>query len=221
MLPLTVLQDYDNSHVANKTLERCYKYVLPLVEQKNLLIHISEFYPKNQNLLGMNKGTKLRTVYNSNIATIKRVHDIYVRLRFAKNKNSFISDHDLIGTILHEIIHCYIGPHNDKFYKMLDEFWIEVQMMNPKYKKSATSSGHVLGGTNRPLNNRLLIAGTTNQQQNVGNILGGSNKPLNNRTLMNAALSRLQEKDRRTCGTVIDLTTEDSPIAQVIDLTHL
>ena len=30
---------------------------------------------------------------------------------------------DVLGTVLHELVHIEIGPHNAKFYKMLDELW--------------------------------------------------------------------------------------------------
>ena len=190
MLPIKVLQKSNSENVL-RTLERCYNYILPFLNEKNLTIYISEFFPKNPNLLGMNKGLKSKTIYSNNTATIKPAYDIYIRVRYARSENKFISDHDLIGTLLHEVVHCYIGPHNAEFYTMLDEFWIQVQMINPKYKKSS-----------------------------VGYKLGGKNKPLNSNTLANAASERLIKKDNKTCGTVhIDLTTTST--STVIDLTHL
>jgi hypothetical protein len=32
---------------------------------------------------------------------------------------------DIVGTLLHELVHCSISDHNDAFFRLLDELWEE------------------------------------------------------------------------------------------------
>ena len=50
-------------------------------------------------------------------------HRIHLRLRQPTNHTSFFDYHDIVGTMCHELAHCEIGPHNAKFYKLMDEIW--------------------------------------------------------------------------------------------------
>ena len=36
------------------------------------------------------------------------------------------------GTLLHELCHCDVGPHNAAFYKLLDTLWEEVEALEDK-----------------------------------------------------------------------------------------
>lgn len=44
-----------------------------------------------------------------------------IRLRPASNERSFIDFQSLLGTMLHELAHNMVSPHNVAFYKLLDE----------------------------------------------------------------------------------------------------
>eukprot|EP00835_Amoeboradix_gromovi_P004176 NODE_310_length_11257_cov_0.344417.p4 type:complete len:214 gc:universal NODE_310_length_11257_cov_0.344417:1464-2105(+) len=213
MLPIKLLER-SNSQAARNILEACYRYVLPLIRDKGLILQITEFFPSSPNLLGMNKGQKSMVVLHENSAVVKQGWDIFIRLRHSKFPNKFISKHNLIGTILHEIVHCYIGPHNREFYKLLDEFWIKVQYMNLPVQN---------------LSNDHTLLGRSRSSKTGGKTLGGFNKPLNNATLTEAVAKRIKMKDNTSCGTLsnfIDFTNDNDIIDftndnDIIDLTHL
>ncbi|EQC28135.1 hypothetical protein, variant [Saprolegnia diclina VS20] len=99
-----------------------------------------EFFPKNANLLGMN---------------VNHGWKIYVRLRPAERPTSFLPFEHLLGTMLHELVHMKIGPHNAAFYKLLDELTSEMESLMAQGLIGITGAqfqnagqGHALGGAN-------------------------------------------------------------------------
>lgn len=58
--------------------------------------------------------------------------EIKIRLRPAKDKSSFRPFNRVLGVLLHELCHNHIGPHNDAFYKLLNELWTVRCHMGPK-----------------------------------------------------------------------------------------
>jgi hypothetical protein len=91
---------------------------------------LKEFLPANHELLGLN---------------VNHGQSISIRLRKSRNDlNSFFPYEDLLGTMLHEMVHIgdnllkmpllmnYIlvkGPHDAQFYKMLDELKHECEIL--------------------------------------------------------------------------------------------
>lgn len=47
--------------------------------------------------------------------------EIRVRLRPARADADFLPYESVLGTMLHEVAHNMVGPHNAAFYKLLDE----------------------------------------------------------------------------------------------------
>ena len=47
--------------------------------------------------------------------------EIKLRLRNAHSRESFLPYTCILGTMLHELCHNHIGPHNQSFYKLLEE----------------------------------------------------------------------------------------------------
>ena len=47
--------------------------------------------------------------------------EIRLRLRHANSKNEFLPYTSILGTMLHELCHNHIGPHNQSFYALLTE----------------------------------------------------------------------------------------------------
>ena len=72
-----------------------------------------EFLPRNQSLLGINVNSGQR---------------IKVRLR-STHGGGFLPFVNILGTLLHELVHNEIGPHNERFYKLLDTLWTEVEAL--------------------------------------------------------------------------------------------
>jgi hypothetical protein len=47
--------------------------------------------------------------------------EVRVRLRRHNHESEFYPYEDVLGTLLHELTHNVHGPHDAKFYKLLDE----------------------------------------------------------------------------------------------------
>ena len=85
--------------------------------------------------------------------TMGRVNRIHLRLRHAKN-HTFYSYDDIAGTMCHELAHCEIGPHNAKFYKLMDEimeqhavYMVRGVVMDQSGFPMGSNDARVLGGT--------------------------------------------------------------------------
>lgn len=81
--------------------------VSKLMQQKNLkIIQLQEFHPKQENLLGMN---------------VNKGHKVLLRLRPKRDIYTLLDEESVMDTLLHELVHNTIGPHNDKFNKLWDD----------------------------------------------------------------------------------------------------
>ncbi|KAJ0412605.1 hypothetical protein ATCC90586_006972 [Pythium insidiosum] len=140
-----------------RLLERIAAQVLPVMAKRRFVVRkLQEFFPKDRHLLGMN---------------VNRGQVIYLRrksvqpLRFAgSNANAvrlvrpqsrpttFLPYEALLETMLHELTHMVHGPHNDAFYKYLEELKSELELMMMRglvgaegAKFSAAGIGHGMG----------------------------------------------------------------------------
>ena len=87
-----------------------------------------EFLPSNPNLLGLN---------------VNKGMVIKIRLRPAHGGDQdFLDFNDLLGTMLHELVHISRSPHDAVFYKLLDELWDEYE----SEIDSRIPDGSVVGG---------------------------------------------------------------------------
>eukprot|EP00045_Choanoeca_perplexa_P013782 m.157539 g.157539 ORF g.157539 m.157539 type:complete len:330 (-) comp16452_c0_seq11:2195-3184(-) len=110
---ITSLNNHDNRSAAQELLEKAAKQVLPVMKKRGWHIGLLvEFFPKNPNLLGLN---------------VNRTQKICVRLRPHNNPRGFYPYEDILGTLLHELTHIVRSPHDDVFYKQLDELKDEVE----------------------------------------------------------------------------------------------
>ncbi|GAA6016109.1 hypothetical protein JCM10207_004447 [Rhodosporidiobolus poonsookiae] len=103
----TVLKTQPGSERALELLRKIHSLVKPIMKKHGWYLPVlSEFFPKNPNLLGINCGGGAK---------------ICIRLRPADDPHSFLPlEESLIGTILHELTHNHRGPHDDIFFKFLD-----------------------------------------------------------------------------------------------------
>lgn len=74
------------------------------------------------------------------------VHRIHLRLRHPKN-HTFYSYEEIAGTMCHELAHCEIGPHDAKFYKLMDEIMEQYAVYMAK-GLVVDKSGFPMGGEN-------------------------------------------------------------------------
>ncbi|CAH1419201.1 unnamed protein product [Lactuca virosa] len=103
---------------AKRFLEKIAKQVQPIMHKHKWRVKVlSEMCPKNPRLLGLNVG-----------------HGLHVKLRLRKPNTDwdfYPFDH-VLDTMLHELCHNAIGPHNAGFYKLWDELRKECEELMSK-----------------------------------------------------------------------------------------
>lgn len=110
---ITSLKRLEKREEAQALLERISRCVLPIMQKRRLHVgKLSEFYPRNPNLLGININHGMR---------------ISLRLRYASDKSRFLPFNDIIGTMLHELCHNNYGPHNQAFFDYLADMTADME----------------------------------------------------------------------------------------------
>lgn len=100
------LKSYPDKDHALDLLHQVARAVAPIIHEFGFRVGtLCEMYPKNPSLLGLN---------------VNRGQKILLRLRQPHNSRSYYPMSDLIGTFLHELTHNVHGPHDAKFYALLD-----------------------------------------------------------------------------------------------------
>ncbi|CAG8669780.1 2977_t:CDS:2, partial [Paraglomus brasilianum] len=109
------LTKYKNHEEATNLLKRIASQVKPIMKSHSWRVgRLEEFNPTDPRLLGVNVD------YGSIIK---------IRLRRPGNENSFIDFESLVGTMLHELTHIIHGPHDAKFYSLLDKLHSEYYVL--------------------------------------------------------------------------------------------
>ncbi|GAA5894594.1 hypothetical protein JCM8208_006281 [Rhodotorula glutinis] len=116
---ITALKSQPRADEALDLLRKIASLVKPIMRKHGWwLPTLSEFFPKNPNLLGIN---------------INGGQKICIRLRPQHDPSSFLPlDDSLIGTMLHELTHNVRGPHDDVFFKQLDALQDEYDELRAK-----------------------------------------------------------------------------------------
>ncbi|KAI7903696.1 WLM domain-containing protein [Cokeromyces recurvatus] len=191
-----ILKSKPRSEEALQLLKRLASQIKPILSKHQWKItNLCEFFPRNPNLLGTN---------------VNRGWKINLRLRSHYDDSKFLEYEDLLGTLLHEITHIVIGPHDARFYKLLDELKQETEalMVSGYTGEGFFSKGQKLGNTSnvpRYLSNQMAASAADRRLQlskimtQGGVRLGGGNSQLiNNMTAAQlagfAAQKRLQDK---------------------------
>jgi len=120
---------------AKEILNQAAEIVKPIMAEKKWKVRVlAEFYPPQANLLGLN-------------------HDhgrkIEIRLRNPRDESQFLSEESVLRTLLHELCHNEIGPHNAQFYKLLDEITAKAENLIISKGFSTTSGGKKLSNERR------------------------------------------------------------------------
>ncbi|KAL1563000.1 hypothetical protein AAHA92_05512 [Salvia divinorum] len=116
---------------ARKILDRIANQVQPIMRKHNWRVKVlSEFWPKNRALLGLNVG--------------RGIH-VKLRLRRSDRDEEFLPYHEVLDTMLHELCHNVHSPHNASFYKLWDEIRKECEDLINK-GISGTGQGFDLPG---------------------------------------------------------------------------
>lgn len=123
---------WSNDREAKALLQRAADQVKPIMARRKwAVLLLVEFYPPMPNLLGMNHNHGER---------------IEIRLRSPSNRDAFLPYESILGTLLHELAHIEVGPHNAQFYKLLDELQDECDTLIARGvvpSSSSLSSGTV------------------------------------------------------------------------------
>ncbi|QRW24568.1 WLM domain protein [Rhizoctonia solani] len=103
------------THLANQprapealyTLKRIADLAYPIMKQHGWVIPVlSEFFPDDERLLGLN---------------INSGDKILIRLRPARSPGTFYPIEQLVRVMLHELTHNVHGPHDERFYSLLNK----------------------------------------------------------------------------------------------------
>ncbi|KAJ2896302.1 hypothetical protein IWW38_002066 [Coemansia aciculifera] len=99
-------------------LQRLSSQVRPIMQARGWRVTtLREFFPANSQLLGLN---------------VNRGQEIRIRLRPSHDPSQFLIYEDLLGTMLHELVHIVRGPHDKEFYGLLDVLKAEAEALLAK-----------------------------------------------------------------------------------------
>ncbi|ETV94772.1 hypothetical protein H310_11728 [Aphanomyces invadans] len=202
MIPtIQVLKRQSKKDEAQRILERIADHVLPICTKRQFKVrNLLEFFPKNGNLLGMN---------------VNQGWKIFLRLRPASQPTTFLPFEDILGTMLHELVHMKIGPHNASFYKMLDELTREMENLLERGLLGAAGAAFQDAGNGQSLGgmhvlpsqvSRVRASAALNRQKHQAimstNRLGGSAVAASDlrAKMLEAAEKRLL--DSRACANI-------------------
>lgn len=188
---ITSLQRFPDKEYAATILHDVAKAVAPLMHENNFKVGVlCEMFPKNANLLGLN---------------VNKGQKIMLRLRYHSNDRSFLPMTDIIGTMLHELTHNLVGPHNADFYRHLDRLQDRFDQVRyqPDLVKGYVCEENKLGG--RRLNVREQRVKAVTKFKSERRKLGGEKKDKLILELVREAAER-RWKDSVWCGGVVDLT---------------
>ncbi|KAI3675809.1 hypothetical protein L1987_85405 [Smallanthus sonchifolius] len=168
---------------ARTFLEKIAKQVQPIMRNHKWRVKVlSEMCPKNPRLLGLNVG-----------------HGLHVKLRLRRPNTDwdFYPFDEVLDTMLHELCHNAIGPHNVSFYKLWDDLRKECEELMSKGISGSAEGfdmpGRRLGGISRqpPLSSLRQTALTAAENRaRQGTLLpSGPNRLGGDKSIMSALTS--------------------------------
>nr|GAT47439.1 predicted protein [Mycena chlorophos] len=186
---------------ALEMLKRIASLVKPIMRKHGWVLPVlSEFFPQQSNLLGLN---------------VNGGQKILLRLRPAHAPDTFMDEDDVVQTMLHELTHNVHGPHDDKFYKFLaglqDEY--DALQRSGYAGEGFYSKGNRLG-TNvshdlPPHLARAKAIEAAEKRRQKAQVLGGGGRRLGSGRLGTAGLSprelaaraaERRARDEKECG---------------------
>jgi DNA-dependent metalloprotease WSS1 len=199
---------------AQGILDKVHRLVRPLMRKYKWSVgKLVEFFPRDSHLLGLN---------------VNQGEKICLRLRPPQDATAFLPYNEIVGTMLHELTHNNIGPHNKEFYKFYDSLWDQCEKLLDGGTlpgvpaEGFEGSGNRLSTGKRPpqsaRDRRAAIAAAALKRARFGKIMGGGGKRLGGmasntlcspRTLKERALRAAERRrcDALSCGVKV----EESP----------
>ncbi|TGO77251.1 hypothetical protein BELL_0116g00130 [Botrytis elliptica] len=149
------------------SLKKIASLVKPIMRARHWRVGtLTEFYPDQQNLLGLN---------------VNRGQKICLRLRYPGDQNQFLPIEQVVDTMLHELCHNEIGPHNQEFHALWDQLRKEHEgLIDKGYTgEGFLSEGKSLGGRRVPRHEARRLARIAAEKRQ--NSLKGSDQKLGGR----------------------------------------
>ncbi|KAJ5780337.1 Zinc finger RanBP2-type [Penicillium paradoxum] len=148
-------------------LRKVASLVKPIMRQRAWRVGaLCEFYPQQRNLLGLN---------------VNSGQKICLRLRYPSDQRQFLPIEEVVDTMLHELCHNLIGPHNQQFHALWNQLRDEHEELARKgyTGEGFLSQGKRLGGQRIPLDEARRQARAAAEQRkilskNSGKKLGGA-----------------------------------------------
>ncbi|KAI0881640.1 WLM-domain-containing protein [Annulohypoxylon maeteangense] len=152
---------------ALQILKKVASLVKPMMRARGWKVgQLTEFYPEQHNLLGLNIGRGQR---------------ICLRLRYHSDCNQFVPIEQVIDTMLHELAHNVHGPHDEKFHALWNQLREEHEslIMKGYTGEGFLSAGHRLGGRKIPMDEARRLARASAEKRRTlntgsGQRLGGA-----------------------------------------------
>ncbi|CAM8985284.1 unnamed protein product [Rhodiola kirilowii] len=170
---------------AKKFLEKISKQVQPIMRKRQWRVQLlSEFCPSNPSLMGLNVGGGV---------------EVKLRLRRPNRDWDFLPYDQVLDTMLHELCHNDIGPHNADFYKLWDQIRKECEELMAKGVTGTGEGfdlpGRRLGGFSRQppvLSFRQTALAAAENRARKGSLMPPGPKRLGGDGSIKEALSPLQ-----------------------------
>lgn len=126
MPPLFVLNKLPNSDSCKAFMERVVREFLPIILRRGYkILSVSEFCCCGDGLDALcqrkkNKQPHNVLGYNQTLSRNgKKSHEIHLRMRHV-HSHAFYDYEDIAGTFAHELAHCERGPHDAKFFEIME-----------------------------------------------------------------------------------------------------
>ncbi|XP_002962564.2 DNA-dependent metalloprotease WSS1 [Selaginella moellendorffii] len=175
----------ENDGEAKRLLRAVAAQVQPIMRRRRWRVGVlSEFRPRNPSLLGLN---------------VNGGREIKIRLRRHGRDSEFYEYDFVLGTMLHELTHIGRGPHDAKFYKLLDEVTKECEDL---MAKGITGTGQGFDASGKKLSNashnppasslRKTALAAAEKRQRLGSLLPAGPQKLGGDISMRNSLSPAQ-----------------------------
>ncbi|KAI1445917.1 WLM-domain-containing protein [Annulohypoxylon stygium] len=142
-------------------LKKVASLVKPMMRARGWRVgQLTEFYPEQHNLLGLNVG---------------RGNKICLRLRYPTDRNRFVPIEQVVDTMLHELAHNVHGPHDEKFHALWNQLRDEHEalIMKGYTGEGFLSAGHRLGGRRIPMDEARRLARASAEKRRTLNAGSG------------------------------------------------
>lgn len=139
------------------TLRKIGSVVKPIMRQRSWRVGtLAEFFPTQHNLLGM----------NTNHGQL-----IQLRLRHPGDQTQFLPFEAVVDTMLHELCHNVIGPHNREFNALWEQLREEHESLLRKgyTGEGFLGQGQMLGGRRMPRQEANRLARQAAEQRRIRN----------------------------------------------------